>query len=241
MPHTKRKMVSAQVAVLDAIDKMGREDMRDAPILTSWVEEAEKKIGGFYSFKREIEVLEICGCKAKLPCGVFDVIGLLVGDHGKDCGLVFDQICNIPTSNIDFTSSDITANIVVVYPGSSSTLNTTLQYSIQNGHIVLDRNMDGQRLTVKLLKWHTDIDGFMLVEEDHIEAIGYYLMMKIAEKSRWGKNKMSFSDIQWYQKKWDFHCIQARASSGEESDSERRILVSMYNNPLSGVGFAFNK
>lgn len=237
---SKRSIVSSQVAILDAIERIGREDMRDAPILTSWAEEAEKKIGGFYSFKREIEVLDVCGCKVKLPCGVFDVEGLLIGDHGKSCGLVFDQLCNIPTSNIDFKSSDLSANIVVIYPGSGKSL-TPVQYSIQDGHIVLDRDLDGQKITVKLLKWHTDIDGFIMVEEDHIEAIGYFIMLRLAERSRFGKNKMTFSDIQWFQKKWDFHCLQARSASGEESKTEKDILTSLYNNPLSGVGFVFNE
>ena len=42
------KMVSIKEAILQALELMGKDDMRNLPILNIWATHAEKKIGSYY-------------------------------------------------------------------------------------------------------------------------------------------------------------------------------------------------
>jgi hypothetical protein len=219
---------------------MGKDDMRSFPILNIWATHAEKKIGSYYGYKKSIEIIEISGCKATLPCGTLKVLGLLIGDHGTDCDLMFDRICNINTNSIDYTSLDTGIGITII--SGNKELKSVARFEERgDGTIEFPFKPNSDKATVKVLRMHTDEDNFLKVQESHLLAIASYIKFMVAQQSRFGPDKMTLQDVAYFQNEWFLACRDAIANSSWPSESEQQELAGMINNPLSGNMFYVNR
>lgn len=249
MSSTERKSearpknkVSSYLPIQTAMDNMAIEDNRMIPVFQGWVAEADEKIGSFYSYEKKIKVLDVSDCKVELPCDVVAVMAIIIGDHGCECDTKFD---NFYSSVDDFTSVNVNVNgvgfAVVDGGGGLNSLGNHPTYVIQGNNLVFDHKLNQGKVTVQYLGYILDDDGFIMVNDTHVDAIAQYIEMKQALRSRWTPSKeisINETAIREMTKEWHRKCRHARAEDAKPSESELLEIKNLVNDPLSGVGMA---
>lgn len=229
------RLVSIERAVNDAGGNMGMNDQRVRPLFMRWAEEAERKIGSFYSLKRKHFVLTIgSDChRANLPCGVEAVFGVIYGDTSAcNCDAVFRNSYNYygATGSISY-GYGLARGGIIATPGVT-------QWEIQDDQIVfMYPKTAGDSITIDAAYRVMDAnDRFIMVPEDHIDAISTYIEYMRSKNSRWmpSEQRMTEGDIYRLGKEWGRACRNARALSSKPSPAEWAETVAMFNNPLSG-------
>ena len=139
-----KNMVSIMSAVNKALDFTGSESIDDVPVLVDWAIDADKAIGSFYDYKEEIHVLDVTNCRAKLPCGTIEVRGLLLGDHGCNCNITFDNaklVIQDLSTGVETTGGLLAISVVEV--GDVTCNISNIRWWVQNNTIVMDQNFNG--------------------------------------------------------------------------------------------------
>jgi len=232
--------VSLMNAINEVLDMIGSENTNDIPVLKKWAINADRRIGAKLDWKKQIHVLDVEGCIAKLPFGVVWVRGLILGDAGCDCGTNFDFAFNNLNLIDKSTSVETTGGFLAITLFSSTDIRcSSVRWEVQNNNIILDRDSDGQKVTVQVLQYELDADGFPLINENNVEAIAQYLEYRLMKRSRWARDpseRMSGADIQDAFREWHRLCSDARATTSRSSATEQTDVAAMVNDPLSGHG-----
>ncbi len=230
-----RKKISIKIPVFEAVEDMGLGEMRNSPLFKRWAVRADERIGSYYAYKKNICVTTVKDCHAELPCDVVAVLAILIGDYGCDCGTTFNQVLthvhavgSVVNSSNGFIIQD---NAVICQP---------LSWEIQDNQIVFGQNIDGQTITIQYLGYQLDAEGWPLVNQNHSDAIGAYIMKKYAERSTFkiSDTKKNENEISRLNREWHRLCRHARAEDGDPSPTERAEMVALVNDPLSGIGIA---
>lgn len=226
-----RRMVSIEVAINNAVGDMFRRDQRMRPTYMRWAEDAERKIGSFYSLKRKYFTLSVnADChRVDLPCGVEAIMGVMLGGISDcNCDAVFRNAYNYG------------AGATYFYVGMDRSYygGDMRQWEVQDGQIVFLSPLTGiSEITIDAAYRPMDAAGkFLMVLEDHVDAIGAYIKMMQAEGMRWGPNKMSIYDMEDLRKEWGRARREARGNASDPSPSEYAEIAAMINDPLSGWG-----
>lgn len=235
------KKISIKNAIQQAQDNMGIDHNRDVPLFTSWAVEADRKIGSYYSYKKKIVVLDVDNCRAELPCESVAVLALMLGDHGCDCGTVFGGLFSF--INASLAAHNAGSGWIVIDDSGSRSFGCGANYEIQNNQLVFDRNLDAQKVTVQILALEVDAEGFPLINANHVDAVAQYIEYKNALRTRWNsiENKITETGIMHMQAEWGRKCRWARGDDGEPSVSDKNQIVSMINDPISGIGISLYK
>lgn len=231
-----KKLVSIKIPVYEAMEDMGTGESRNLPLFKRWAVSADERIGSYYSYKRNICNVVVDECHAELPCDVVAVLAIAIGDHGCDCGTMFQNIYSqFGHSNGTLITS---LNGYVVSDGVISC--QPLSWEIQNNHIVFAQNLHGQTLTIQYLGYENDAEGWPLVSETHIDAIAAYIQLKEAERSMWKVSVKTQSEqaLKRLDREWHRLCRNARGQDSVLSESDRQEIVAMINDPLSGIAMA---
>lgn len=234
------KKISIKNAIQQAQDNMGIDHNRDIPLFTSWAVEADRKIGSYYSYKKKVVVLDVCDCRAELPCEAVAVLALMLGDHGCNCGTKFHGLFSFINTNLSAHNAG-SGWIVIDDSGlGHGGFRCGANYEIQNNQLVFSNNLDGKKVTVQILALEVDAQGFPLINQNHVDAVAQYIEYKNALRTRWNstENKITESGIMHMEKEWGRKCRWARGDDAEPSESERREITSMINDPISGIGIA---
>jgi hypothetical protein len=224
-------MVSIEVAINNAVGDMGMQDQRMRPTFMRWAEQAERTIGSFYSLKRKYFTLPVSSdChRVDLPCGVEAIMGIMLGGISDcNCEAVFRNAYNYGAgASYFYVGGD------GVYRGSDMR-----QWEIQDGQIVFLYPLTGiSEITIDAAYRPMDSTGrFLMVLDDHVDAIAAYIEMKRGKRMRWGPNKMSIYDMEDLRKEWGRARREARGNASDPSPSEYAEVAAMINNPLSGWG-----
>lgn len=230
-----KRLVSIERAINDAGGNMGMMDQRARPLFMRWAEEAERKIGSFYSLKRKYFTLTINNdChRADLPCGVEAIFGIIYGDTTAcNCDVVFRNAYNYfgATGSINY-GYGLANGSVFGTPG-------VVQWEVQDDQIVfLHPQTAGESITIDAAYRPMDSSGkFLMVPEEHIDAIAAYIMKMRAERSVWLPKELRIDNwnMNRLDKAWGRERRNARAQSSEPSPSEWAETVAIFNNPLSG-------
>lgn len=228
------RLVSIEIAINNAIGDMEMQDDRKRPKFMRWAEDAERKIGSFYSLKRKYFELTInSDChRADLPCGVEAVMGLMYGSQDTcNCDVVFRNAYN-------YYGNSSAGYYYLVGDGSLIGTPQIRQWEIQDDQIVFLAPLTaGDTIVIDAAYRQMDESGkFLMVPEEHIGAISAYIEYMRARGSRWmpAEQRMTDGDIYRLEKDWGRERRNARALSSEPSPSERAEIVSMLNDPLSG-------
>jgi len=227
-------LVSIQYAINKAMDNMYMDETDDVPILMDWALECDKdKIGSYYNYVERVHVLDSSDCKVALPIGTCAVVGVLIGDHGCDCGLLFDG--SLVTS-ITGAVTSIGVGLVVINALQNRTQLSNARYTIQNNTLVFGRSLSSQKVTVKTLGYKLDDDGIPMINENHTIAIAAYLEWKVASRNRWKTRKANFGsgELREMERIFQDECADARARDNETTPSQDDALASIMNDPLSG-------
>lgn len=233
-----KSKVPITIAINKLYDYIGSEIVDDTPMLLDWAIDADQAIGSAYDYKTTIRVLTLKGCRAALPKGTVDVKGLLLGDHGCDCGLLFDKaqmIYRDLSTGVETSTGILSIDVIT----STDVKCGTTMWWVQNNSIIMESNYDGNKVTVKLSLYHFDDDGLPLVNENNIRAISAYLEYMLAKRSRWSKNKnerLPSVDVMDMERTWSRLALNARAESSYPSKAEKEDIAWTINNPMSGRG-----
>lgn len=226
-------LVSIRNAINRAQDNTGMEEDKDVPVLMDWAVEADKKIDSYYNYVERIHVIEADECTAPLPCGTRVVVGVLMGDCGCDCGLLFNGGLSKTTAG-KITSVD--KGLIVIDAATNNVTISGIEYIVQNNKIVFNANFDEEKVTVKTLGYKLDDDGFPMINENHIEAIATYLEYKLMNRQRWGTGgpKFSIREIDYKFRMWQDEVRDARAIDNSVNSDQHDLLALLYNDPLTG-------
>lgn len=232
-----QKKIPVYRAIEMAMNNMAMEDrVRYIPLFKVWAKEAEEKIGSFTQYRKKIFVAEVDCCRAKLEECVVAILGLMPGDHGTECGLQFQNIYNQFNNTRTMTVSP-QSGFTVVDTGSNNENCRNLNYSIQGNSLVFENNYDGKKVTYEALVYEVDCDGFIMINENHIDAIAQYIEMRWMKRQKHRKGALGYtqSEIADVDSEWHRKCALARGDDGEPSLSDRQEIIRMYNDPLSGL------
>ena len=227
------KLVPVRDAIFNACDDMGIDTTGQTPTLTRWAVAAEKKIGSYYGWKKKWAVLDVKNCKAKLPCGAMKVQYILVGDHGCDCN---DLVTNLSGWATTFVPAINDTFLVIDTGGSNSFQCSGVKWEVQDNALVFERNMNGHKITVQYLGYEEDCDGFIEVNENHVDAIVAYIKWKFADRSRYSPIKMDHTDVAINKNEWKEERAMAIADDSEISDTDRQQITAMLHDPYVGHG-----
>lgn len=240
------KMVSVQQAVLNSVEDIGVENV-DTTLIQRWCTEAEKAIGGKYQYVMERKVIPIKNNRfASLPNGTFHVLSCFLGDVGEDCSYMWaGGYGGVPTGfDPLFTISDWEKSLgVTIITGSAFTSASTISnYSIIDNQIAFDCDVTGYTdITVYVLCYQMDSNGFIKVAEEHLEAITYYVKLKTAERSMFGPSRVPMNMLGYLKRVWGQKKSIARELTSKMTTQEEVALQEMVNNPLSGKVVDFQR
>jgi len=234
-----KKKVSSYLPIQSFMDNIGMEDNRMIPVLQTWVNEADEKIGSYYAYERKIKVLNINNCKVELPCDVVAVLGVMLGDQGCECDVQFgNYYSNINAGSPNSNVGSPGFAVIDVSSGVNST-SSRPYYIVQGNSLVFSEKVTLEKVTVQYLGYIMDDDGFIMVNDTHVDAIAQYLEMKLAKKYRFiPAKRMSETAIREIDREWHRKCAHARAEDGKPSESEILFIKNLINDPTSGVGLA---
>jgi hypothetical protein len=234
------KLVSVNNVIVNLLDSLSLDHTKHKPMFVRWILDAEKQIGSYYQNIRKIEVITIKGCVAELPDDAKVLELALLGDYGCDCGDLFTKFCGsalnaqVTTGNINSTSF-----LVVDLPSSATSENGYIgwgmvNYVVSNNKIILDRNYDGQKLTIQYLGMSIDCNGIPEVGENHLIALEEYCLWQY--KRRNVRSGIDIGVNRDHERLWNQYCASARADDAQPSAAEQELAAKMINNPFSGRG-----
>jgi hypothetical protein len=235
------KMVSVNQAVIAALEDIGMDEWHQAPIVHRWCIDAAKQIAGKYDFKMQRCVKPLKNKRElDLPPGTHSVINVFTGVVGKDRNIGWSDgiYPNMSSFDPEFTYNnlDFGNGFSVLYGTDISAASTSVAgYSVINNKIVFDSDVTGiSEYTIYTLNYQTDSQGFIMVSENHLEAISYYVKRMVAERSRFGANAMPQNDIQLFHQRWTQAKKKAQIKSNKMPQHEADMMSKIANNPLSG-------
>jgi len=235
------KKVTIKRAILDMIEETDDTLLRELPLLKKWAVKADARIGSYYNYEKKNYVIEVENCSADIPCGVVHVLGIILGDAGCDCDVDFTSSMNIWTDTLDYISTDVLESQVVTWSDGTANI-VQLDWEIQNGKIVFSSDYDGQYITIQGLSYEMDSEGYPIIYESHIDAISLFLKRKVLDREKWRLLKTG-NDIRALQNELvllerAYHRAvrYARTEDDPITESQRRQIAEMINDPLSGHG-----
>lgn len=230
------KLISIRNPIVDALDLVGADRSVDMPVFTTWAIQAEKEIYSTPPLKRNRAVLDIVGCRAAIPCCVLKLEGAIMGDHGCDCGNLFDN-CFLG-GNIFINGETPAGMLIVDYdPSASGSATGFVAYQIQDNHIVFNNNYDGQKVTIQYKGYEEDEHGFIMISENHVRAITEYILWKYGVRSEYTQKQLSLQSTMTHRQEWFRLCKHSRAMDNMLNDSERAEINNLVNDPYKGRGF----
>lgn len=237
------RLISIKNPIIDALDMVGADRSTNMPTFTSWAVDAEREIMSRGSMVRKKAVLDICGCKAQLPCGAVILQCAIMGDHGIDCDSLFNRCFGggqgsyFANTGEGFSSGFL---IVDIYSPNISDGYGQVAYQIQNNALVFNNDRDGQKITVQYIGYQEDEHGFITISENHKRAITEYILWKYGIRSQYSQKPLAPSLIQYHKTEWNRLCRHARAQDNMLTESEREEIAQALNDPYAGRGLWVN-
>lgn len=230
------KLISIKNPIIDALDMVGADRSVDMPIFMNWAMQAEKEIFSTPPAKRQRKVLDIVGCRAEIPCCAMVLEGAIMGDHGCDCGDLFDR-CFL--GNIFVNAGTPAGFLIVDYSTPDNVTETGFKaYEIQDNHIVFKQNLDGHKVTIQFKGYEEDDQGFIMISENHVRAITEYILWKYGVRSEYTQKQLSLQSTDLHRREWNRLCRHARAMDNMLNESERAEMALLVNDPYKGYGYS---
>lgn len=210
------------------------------PILSRWARDADFKIRNFRSWERINFTATINGCRVDLPDSAVHVPGLIFGEYDEDCEAIFTGAYLSNQTIIETHAEDIIFNWdAVSYNYIAS------PWRISDNKIIFSCDMDQQKVTIDLIKYTTDQDGFIMVPEINLEPITFYLKKMYADLIRWTsfrKGRLKYVDNQFIKElKTEFNTAVRNARALDEGPGTEETILEiskLMHHPLKGFGNA---
>lgn len=231
------KLISIKNPIIDAMDMLGLDHVQDMPVFTTWAVKAERNIDSYFQYDKKRAVLDIENCIAKLPCDATHIQRAILGDLGCDCADLFSTLCTtIPLSSTVLNASAAMSSFLIVDIGSGKTnILGSIPHVVQDNKIILNQNLNGQKLTIQYLGYKTDCDGFLEISQNHVEAIMWFIIWRYWYRKR-NLSPMEQGKMNEAKREWNRECANARAVDGVPSDSEQAEIANLLADPYIGKG-----
>lgn len=155
--------------------------LSDIATLMKWAINCEKKMSKYgHYFKCELHT--ITESYISLPDSVVDVHKIFFGDVTDEFERVFSN------SNTIRMTEETVSGIEYAWSSLNGVQLNELLWEWANGNINFTTNYDGEEVTVFFTELEKNDEGFIIVNESHIEAIQAYLKFKIAEREEFKRN-----------------------------------------------------
>ena len=234
---SQNKLISIRNPIQDAMEMLNIDHDRFLPKFTNWATKAETEIGSYFQFTRKRTVLTVENCVACLPCDCVFLQRALYGDYGCDCDDLFASVCSgltqIATS--DQSNLDTSGFLIVDVGGGGASTWSSIPHVVQNNKIILEKNYDGAKLTIQYLGYELDCDGFVMISQNHVSAIMWYVSW-MHYFSKVNINSYEYGKMNKAETEWHRECSHARAVDGEATESERNKIISILHDPYIGIG-----
>lgn len=236
---SQNKPISIKNPIVDAMEMLQVDHDRYLPMFTNWATIAENDIGSYFQYVRKRAVIDVVNCVACLPSDCMFLQRALLGDYGCDCADLFNNICSNITriSAADQTNMDTSGFLIVDIGGGGVNTWSSIPHVVQNNKVILNSNYDGQKLTIQYLGLETDCDGFVMISQNHQQAIMWNIIWKFYFQRR-SLAPMEYGKMNDAKAEWNRECSHARAVDGELTESERERIVSMLHDPYIGRGLS---
>lgn len=236
-----RTKISSRSAILAAMENMGLEGRTNLiPMFKSWATRAEKFIVGpgiVTNARRKIYVLDVVNCSADLPCEALSIQNIVTGDHGCECDALMDQV------GFFYYDAFMINSIVVSDPryyvvDAVRMSRLPITYTVQDNKIVFNcSDLDGQKITVAMLVLEMCENGFIKVNEGHLEAIGSFVEWRWMKRARHKatERRYSKSEIDDQYREFIRFSNYANGEDGRAEPHQEYMLAEMVHDQYSGL------
>jgi hypothetical protein len=227
-----RKKVSIKNAILQAIDLTQDDNLRQLPVLMKWAKQSYMRIAGYASCHKDHIYITASGNTAALPMGTVHVLYVFSGH--VDPIVVRSVMTILETQPVQFLDG---GNKVLLYSGSGLPCPIGTGWYIHDNHIVFDCNLDGQEITVMHLTMPTDDNGYPLIDEEQVEAIGMFVELQLAEREnnkRFIAGKLHPVDMMYVKSLTKKYHRLVGMSKATTTPSEKKEIAQMFNFPWTG-------
>lgn len=231
------KLISIKTPIVDAMDLLDIDHMQNTPVFTRWATLAEKEIKSYFQYERKVCTLPIKGHVCELPCDAEFLQRAIVGQVTNSVDL-FNNLCSqVLLDSTTINASSLGTFLIMDVGSGYTTILGSIPHVVQDNKILLNQNMDGQYLTIQYLGYKTDDEGFLMIGQNHVQAIKWYIIwMFYYRKKR--KNSLEYGQMNKAETEWHRECANARAKDGVPTESEYQEMTNMLSDPYIGQGLA---
>jgi hypothetical protein len=123
--------------------------------------------------KKDMQCIEICDGKAKLPYGLYKIVGTRFIDENGNCQRMI-------YADADFAKQCGCDNSLIAGNTSFSVTNFFETYQVQDGYIVFPSSVPFTHITISFLKYITNSEGRLQILERYEEALACFAAYWIA-------------------------------------------------------------
>lgn len=225
------KLVSIENAVTAAIEDMGikaESSLRRA--MKRWARIAEWRIDGFGQGIPKSKKLVLNGCSIELPEDVIALYpGVLLGDYQCDCEKLFSRFYDsFNNNNNTFFSGN--------YPIDSYHFAIN-NYEIINNTLMFPLSYTNETITIRYMGFETDCNGVVMVNQNHLEAINWFIKTQYAFRSIFSpqQSKINRGDRKDIETEWHRNVTIARSASLPDTPAQHSRLTTLINDSYSGI------
>ena len=222
------KKVTIMQAVLDAIDETNGSISKHMNQLIKWAKYCEKSIGSLQGYPVKVTLFTVNDSSVVLPDDCYRVLYVINGDYTDQANLRYKDLEGI---TVHIENITIDPSVEYVWQNMNAPLiSNALWEEVGNILSIIDLT-DGSAVTLVYQYIETDMKGYWIVNENHIDAIKKYLIYMISKKFMF-KNFMSskltrnsdLAMLQDYKRDYNIAIRNARAEDNKETPVERVIL-----------------
>jgi hypothetical protein len=171
------KRLSVKEALLDFVEDTG--DTLDINVAHRWARKAESAINSKRGYMLKSALRTVENCRITLPDDCVNVLMVLEGDYmdekRKFSDLYMDSIVNNYTDDLDIEHCWITLDVTRINPAL---------WEEYGNELIFTSEYEGIEVTLQYKAFEFGSDGYLIVNESHIEAIEAFVFFKSVSKYR---------------------------------------------------------
>lgn len=223
------KRLSIRQAMIDAVEATDENLSRYPNQMLKWAKYIEREIGSLNGYKVKSVAQIVTGCKITLPENCHRVLGLIPGNYEDECNIQYRDFTWPVIQEDTIPGADVyDRDLTYLWMPANTTWISEALWEIVAEELQTIVKYDGQEMTLVYNYIETDLKGYWIVNQSHIDAISKYIQYMYARKFRW---KFMKSDkllrqghmitLEDLKRDYNQAVRHARAEDGEETPFEQ--------------------
>lgn len=220
------KKVSIIQPILDAVDETDDSIVKHMNTLIKWAKYCEKAIGSVNGYPVKQTLAVVTGVTMKLPDDCYRPLCLFLGDLTETLNLRYAEN-GLQTIHVENLSDD--EQLEHVWDDLAYPANKQLQWEEIGDSLSLVDELNNQDVTLVYQYIQTDMQGYWLVNDSHVEALKRYIIYQIAKKYQFKNFKSDkltrqadIAMVKEYERLYSVAIRNARALDTHESQIDTR-------------------